>query len=346
MPRSSVSSAIIPKARGMFSERISKESYGELCRKRSVAEVARFLKAHPYFENSLASLSDLDPHRGQIEELLRKDIYIKYERLAHYIPRTAKFGRFFVLESEISELITVITILSVGGDNRYISSLPSFLIQKLSFDLMELAKATDYSSMLRIIEHTPYHNILSELKDMDPNRRLLSAEAKLWSYYYKTILKAIDNEVPSGERRSVKILFLEEIELINVNMLVRIKKYFSKSFTPSDIRKNMIPHRYLLSRKLLNEMSEAQDFNLLCDMIDNSIIGRLYSGPKSPDFILSQQRRRYKRALLRLHLTTSPSVSLASFIILSKLERLNIVNVIEGVRYKLPPTEIEALLRN
>ncbi len=346
MSRTSVNPAIIPKARGMFSERISKESYGELCRKRTVAEVARYLKTHPYFENSLASLSDIDPHRGQIEELLRKDIYVKYERLAHYIPKTDKFGRFFVMESELNELITVLTILSIEGENKYISSLPSFLIQKLSFDLMELAKASDYNAMLKVIEHTPYHKILKELSDMEPTKRLLSAEAKLWSYYYRTVLKAIESSVPAAERRSVKILFLEELELINVNMLVRVKKFFAKSFTPSDIRRNLIPHRYLLSRRVLHEMSEAEDFNSLCEMIENSIIGRLYSGPRSPDFLLSQQRRRYKRALLRLHLTTSPSVSLASFIILSKLERLNIVNVIEGVRYKLPPSDIEALLRN
>ncbi len=346
MPRISVNPAIIPKARGMFSERISKESYSELCRKRTVAEVARYLKNHPYFENSLASLSDMDPHRGQIEELLRKDIYIKYERLAHYIPRADKFGRFFVLECEITELLTALTIISIEGDKRYISSLPSFLIQKLSFDLMELAKAVDYGSMLKVIAHTPYYKILKELYDMEPTRRLLAAEARLWSYYYKTVLKAIDSEVPAGERRGVKILFLEELELTNINMLVRIKKFFIGSFTPSDIRKILIPYRYLLSKRRLNEMSEAQDFNELCDMIETSIIGRLYSGPKSPDFLLSQQRRRYKRALHRLHLTTSPSVSLAAFIILSKLERLNIVNVIEGVRYKLPPTEIESLLRN
>ncbi len=346
MPRLSVNPAIIPKARGMFSGRISRDSYSELCRKRTVAEVARYLKSHPYFENSLASLSDIDPHRGQIEELLRKDIYIKYGRLAHYIPRNDKFGRFFVLECELTELITALTTISINSYKKYISSLPSFLIQKLSFDLMDLARATDYASMLRVIEHTPYHKILAALTDMDSDRRLIEAEARLWSYYYRTILKAIDTEVPSGERRAVKILFLEEIELMNVNMLVRIKQFFAKSFTPADIRKLLIPHRYLLSRKRLSEMSEAENFDELCGKIEESIIGKLYASPKSPDFLISQQRRRYKRALHRLHLTTSPSVSLAAFIILSKLERLNIVNVIEGVRYKLPPTEIESLLRS
>ncbi len=346
MPHLSVNPAIIPKARGMFSERISRDSYGELCRKRTVAEIARYLKSHPYFENSLASLSDIDPHRGQIEELLRKDIYIKYERLAHYIPRADKFGRFFVLECELTELITALTTISIQSDKKYISSLPSFLMQKLSFDLMGLAKANDYASMLRVIEHTPYHKILSALYDLEPNRRLIEAEARLWSYYYRTILKAIDAEVPSGERRAVKILFLEEIELININMLVRIKRFFNKSFTAADIRKLLIPHRYLLSRKRLFEMGEAENFDDLCNKIEESIIGRLYASPRSPDFLLSQQRRCYKRALHRLHLTTSPSVSLATFIILSKLERLNIVNVIEGVRYKMPPAEIEAMLRS
>ncbi len=337
--------AIIPKARGMFSTRISRESYGELCRKRTVGEIARYLKSHPYFENSLASLSEQDPHRGQIEELLRKDIYIKYERLAHYVPRGDEFGRFFILDCEVSELLLALSLLSSGGEKRYISSLPSFLIQKLGFDLLELAKVGDYDGLLRVVAHTPYHRILFEIRDLPPTRRLLAAETNLRTLYYRTVFKGISDGVPKPQQRMVKKLFLEELELTNINTLIRIKKFFHRAFKADELKRLMIPHSYLIPKKRLYELCEAEDFPSLCTMLESGGVTRRYGNPSSDDFLIQQQKKRYKKALMMLHLTTSPSVSLAAFIMLSKLERLNIVNVIEGVRYKLPPAEIEALLR-
>ncbi len=345
MPRNTANPAIIPKARGMFGARITKQNYSELCRKRTVGEIARFLKSHPYFENSLASLSEQDPHRGQLEELLRKDIYIKYERLAHYVPRGDSFGTFFILGCEVTELLLAHSLISIKSDKRYISSLPSFLIQKVSFDLMELAKVTDFDELLQVVKHTPYHKLLSEIRDIPPNRRLLVAETSLRTFYYRTVLKGIAKDVPKSQQHMVKTLFLEEIELSNINTLARIKQFFSGAFTSAEIKKLMIPYSYLLPKKNLYEMCEAEDFETLCQLIESSSIGRRYASPVAPNFLIIQQKKRYKRALMLLHLTTSPSVSLAAFIMLSELERLNIVNVIEGVRYKLPPPEIESLLR-
>ncbi len=346
MPRLTTSPAIIPKARGMFSARISRESYSELCRKRSVGEIARYLKSHPYFEDSLASLTETDPHRGQIEELLRKDIYMKYERLSHYVPRGDSFGTFFIMGCEVSEILLALSLISIDSQQKYISSLPSFLMQKVGFDLMKLAKVTNFDELLGVLVHTPYHNILAQLKDLQPTRRLLTAEKDLYTFYYRSVFKSITKDVPKAQQHMVKTLFQEEVELSNLNTVVRIKRHFPKSFTVPEIKKLIIPYCYLLSKKMMYDLCEAQDFDALCQMLHGTVIEKRYTSPSSPDFLIVQQKKRYKRALTLLHLTTSPSVSLAAFIMLSELERLNIVNVIEGVRYKLPPAEIEALLRS
>ena len=46
-------------------------------------------------------------HRAQIEEALSKDVYYKYESLMRYSFRKGKFGAYFLMRSEINELLDV-----------------------------------------------------------------------------------------------------------------------------------------------------------------------------------------------------------------------------------------------
>ena len=65
---SAVSTAIIPKARAIFSRRLSPAEYRELAGKHSVAEVAQYLKAHPNYAEALETLTESSASRGQLEQ--------------------------------------------------------------------------------------------------------------------------------------------------------------------------------------------------------------------------------------------------------------------------------------
>ncbi len=344
MSSTRTSVAVLPKTRHMFSERISPESYRDLCRKTNVPDVARFLRAHPYFKNSLAPLTDAVPHRGRIEELLRRDIFFKYERLSHYVPLGDSFGNFFILDCEINELLLCIRLIE-GGKNSYITSLPSFLTQRLGINLMGHAEANSFEQIVKCVEQTPYGKILKELENLPSMQRLMMAEAQLKKYYYKTVLKAIDKDVPSGERRSVKVLFLKEIEQFNISLIIRIKRYFNDTFRLADIKDLRIPYSYRIGRPVMETLCKAEDFADLCELFTSTGLAKKMGVPSDYDFVVRQQRELYRFAARELHLSSSPAASLAAFIMISKFERQNVINVIEGVRYKLPPEEIEKLLR-
>ncbi len=97
--------AIVPKAKAIAARRLSHGDYLELMRKRSVIEVTAALQSHPYFKDSLKGLSQTNLHRAQIEEALSKDVYYKYESLMRYSFRKGKFGAYFLMRSEINELL-------------------------------------------------------------------------------------------------------------------------------------------------------------------------------------------------------------------------------------------------
>ena len=45
-----------------------------------------------------------------------------------------------------------------------------------------------------------------------------------------------------------------------------------------------------------------------------------------------------------MHFSTYPLVVFASYIIMTEIELDDLINIIEGIRYGLPPADIEAML--
>jgi V/A-type H+-transporting ATPase subunit C len=138
---------------------------------------------------------------------------------------------------------------------------------------------------------------------------------------------------------------LQEVENYNVSVILRAKAFFGAAFTPDDIQRLLIPYTYRISKSRLREMIEAKGIDLLLALYKQSGLDA-GAGPANPDeFDASGGRVMYHHARRVLHLSSAPSAALAAFITLAKLERDNVVNVVEGVRYGLPPEKIRALLR-
>ncbi|MFV0413042.1 MAG: V-type ATPase subunit [Oscillospiraceae bacterium] len=339
--------AIIPKARGMYAKRMRPAEYEELMRRRTVPEVAALLKKHPYFGDSLATLSPVDPHREQLEELLNMDIFNKYEALMRYDFTSESFAFYFIIECEVIELLRAMRMISTGMANRYIRHLPPFLEGKIRFDLFRLAEARSFGEMLEVLRYTPYYKVLRPLYQKDPALRdYPGAEAVMIRFYYACLFELAAKHLPPREEKAVRTLFLQEAELYNVNVVFRSKIYFGEAYGSEQIRRMLLPYRYRLSPRRLDEMLAAKSPEQMMEIYHRAVGLAQTAGPVDMEaFDAETGRLKYRQAQRVLHLTTSPSAALAAFIALAKLERDNVVNIIEGVRYGLTPEEIRALLR-
>ena len=340
------SNAIIPKARGMYAKRISSAEYEELMRRRTVPEVAAILKKHPYFADSLATLSPTDPHREQIEELLGMDIFYKYEALVHYDYSEESFADYFIIECEVREILRVLRMLSVGVAGRYIRTLPPFLEGQLRFDLFQLAETRSFDDVLTALRNTPYQRVLRPQWILDPLLKdYPAAEAAMIRYYYKAVFELADKHLTGRELQSVKDLFLQEAEIYNINVILRAKVFFGAAFTGEQIRHLLLPYTYRVGKRRQEELINARGLDALFAVYRQSGLEKL-AGPTSPDeFDATSGRVLYHHAQRLLHRSASPSATVAAFVFFAKRERDNVINVVEGVRYGLTPEKIRALLR-
>ena len=83
------SKAIMTKAKAMYSRHLTPEQYREMINRRSVPEIAAYLKEETAYQELLSAVQPTSVHRGQLESMLRKARYNQYARLIHYDSATA-----------------------------------------------------------------------------------------------------------------------------------------------------------------------------------------------------------------------------------------------------------------
>ncbi len=337
--------AILPKARAMFAKRITPAEYEEMMRRRTVPELAQLLRRHPYFRGSLATLSPTDPHRAQIEELLNNDIFKKYETLLRYDFQDDAFSTFYVKECEIREILRALRLLSIGLPGVYLQQLPPYLIGKLHFDMYELGQAHTLQAVAGVLRHTEFYRTVQQVLEADPDLDdFPKAEAIFLRYHYENVFRQVREDFSGREAEAVRDMFLMEAQLYNLQLLLRVKTYFPDTYTLDELRELLLPYNYRTPRRLMEELIEAPGTEKLLALLRSSPSGRYAAGDTPDELAVAGNGLLYRHAKRILHLNPSPYAAIAAFIALCKLERENITNVIEGVRYGVAPERINAML--
>ncbi len=339
--------AMIPKARGMYAKALTNADYLEMMRRRSVPELAAFLRRHPYFEESLATLAS-NPHRIQLEELLNKDTFTKYEQLCHYYFDKDQFSYFYVDECEMELLLQRAFQLNVGIFGENSSVMPAHLVGKTYTNLYKLGHAETVQDMLSAMKagHSPYAHIFANHLSQDPHLKdFPHLEAQMWREYYRILFARVNEIFEGREKQNVRHLFLQQVENFNLRITYRIKCSFGAVFDEAGIRRLILPYRHRISTHQMDSLIRAKNRDEFLQAY-RRIPFVPKEVPEEPEaFAVMGDRVVLAQAKQMLHMSTSPAAVMAAFTMLARLQRDNVVNIIEGVRYGMKPEQIELLLR-
>ena len=175
----------------IYGKRLRESDYFELASRKKVTEAAEYLKKNTHFSEALSSIDTSAIHRGFLESILHKSYYDMYEELCRFQHLNEKpFFNFLLVRSEIRELLKALLYLNNESNDVYIESMHAYLIEKSSFDLMELAKASDFNGLLKVIRHTPYYDILKSINtDSRGHIPYTECEVRLRTYYLRWLIE-------------------------------------------------------------------------------------------------------------------------------------------------------------
>ncbi|MGN1481067.1 V-type ATPase subunit [Porcipelethomonas sp.] len=340
--------ATVAKARAVYGKRLKENDYMELASKKKVSEAAEYLKHSTHFSDALANIDTSSVHRGFLESLLNKAYYDQYERLCKFQHLNDEpFYNFLLVRFEIRELLKAILYLNNDSEDVYIGSMHAYLLKKASFDLIALAKASDFKQLLEVIRHTPYYNILKNIQtDKNGNIPYTKCEVMLRTYYLKWLIETAEKSFHGKSKSALLDQIYAQTDIINIINAYRMKKYFYAD--GETLKENMLPFYGELSRDKQTQLFETATPEEFLRMLSKNRYGRrmenLDENMDSETFERELVKLKCNMARQALMFSDNAAVSLYSLMYLSEVELNNIIKIVESIRYNKSISYMEKLI--
>lgn len=336
--------AIVAKARAIYGRRLKADNYKQLVVKSSVSEVCSYLKSTERYAKILSSVNEKTIHRGQIENLIKRNNFETYEKLYIYDHDASKgFYDYYMNRIEIKEILNAIMYINAGGDDDYITSFPAFLISHSKIDLVKLAKADTFADLMQVIKHTRYYKTLLPLvPEGEKKVNFTACENVLYTEYYKHLLEVVDKTFTVKPRQELTTAILFIIDLYNIMAVFRMRVMFD---SPAErINDVLIPFKNKIPKKQMSELLELKTAEEMASKMPNlphfRDIPQIHSG--SIEASVRETRRSFFSHLLRR--SNSAPVVVYALLELLETEAQNVTTIIEGVRYGIDASEIEKMI--
>lgn len=336
--------AMASKAKAMFGKRLTAEDYQQLLQKKTIPEIASYLKNETLFREVLDGYSESGMHRGLLEALIRRDIERRLSKLLRYAGSgDHRFYRFGIRLTEMEQIKACIRSFNEEDNYKLIGKLPLYIEKHTSFDIKALAQVRDFDALLQLLQKTPYAELLrpfavKQMSDFD----FTACEGVLRQYYYDEVMKMADREFSGKIRKQIQEIFLTQIELDNITRIYRSKRYFKA--TPQEIKRLINPVYLRIPRRELEEMIDHCDADEFMERLSKSAYHSYIDASNFTYIEYHTQSINYSLNRRHMMFSTNADIVLVAYMVLSEVEIQNVIDIIEGVRYGIAADKISRLL--
>lgn len=338
--------AIAAKVRAMYRYRLTPADYEELMKKRTVGDVAAYLRDNTHYREALAQADTAAIHRGQLENLLRGLQHDQYRRLIAFNYSGKRIYRYLYLREEIGQLLALLRSLS-GREydeeyDRYRPPADGWLDGNTSLDLEKLADVESVSELAGLLGDTPYGKIL---RRFPPNEEgqidFVRCEQAFYTYYYQELLTFVQDELTGAAKKATREAIYRRIDNQNIVQTYRLKRFFRSD--EAFIREALLPFK-TSSQPLIDRMIAAQSAERLHAILEEAGIAQ-GGETRERDYIEKViLRLRARQSRWDLHNSIHPTVVLYAYMTHLEIELEDLINIIESVRYGLPVEEMRKML--
>ena len=332
--------AVTAKSRAVSGKLLSKDEYTILMHKNSVGAVTSFLKTRPLYAAAFAETDESAIHRAQAEALIERSVFDNYIRILKFHTGD-KDGlmSFYIRRIEAEQLIKAVIAISAGAQESFMFSFPEYVSKYICFDPMDVASANSLPMLAMVLSGTPYRKPLRDLlteETPDINKIITTINVCYIQWAFANIEKVSD----VSSRGVLKDFFLRKTDADNLLMCYRMKSAFGAD--ADRITELLIPYHKRLRRSEIDKALRLPDpVPTLREMF---VTERVATAKVSdiPEINVNVSEYRYFRH--RLSVSANEIEALYSLMMLFKAESTNLFRIIEGIRYGLPPEEIEKYL--
>lgn len=321
--------ALNAKMKCMYSNNLSKEEFEELLRQSNLKEAISLIKSKfPFLENLNEKM-----HRKELEQELNNLFIYDILKIFKYLNKNEiEILMQFLSKYELNCVKNVFRNVTTNRDSReYLKNIDNWTT-KMFKNIDGINGITEETAFLELIKSEDYYKVFAEYEEIIENAPLEEIEVKLDKFYFEKIYKL-------AKKYNKNLLYLigTEIDLLNVIWIYRSKKYFK--YSENEIKEILIPINYKLSKKNIDDLINSEDFIDMKAVLNETKYRKVFSDENRIEYDKNKYLYDINIKLFKTKLFDICTVFCN--INLLDIEIKNIINIVEGIRYKLDKSEIQ-----
>lgn len=321
--------ALNAKMKCMYSNNLSKEELEELLRQNNLKEAINFIKnKFPILENLNENM-----HRKELEQELNNLFIYDILKIFKYLSKSEiKILMQFLSKYEINCVKNVFRNVTTNRNSiEYLKNIDNWTT-KMFKNIDGINQITEENDFLELIKSEDYYKIFEEYQDVIEDAPLEEIEVKLDKFYFQKVYK-----LAQKTNKNLTHIIGTEIDLLNIIWIYRARKYFN--YTTEETKEILIPINYKLSKKNLENLVECGDFNEIKSVLEETKYKNVFSEENKIEYEKNKYLYNINIKLFRTKMFDICTVFCN--INLIDIEIKNIINIVEGIRYKLDKEEIQ-----
>ena len=344
---SGASGAIVAKIRSMYGKRLTPSDYDEMTAMASVASVAGYLASRPSYSEAMRSLGDGAHRRRTLEDAVRRARFTEFERLLKYeITVGGRLADYIISTVEVETILRALYAITPGvadpPDKGSFSGSP-YIDGHLSFDVDEVFAARTVGGIADAVGSSRYRKLLGVFPDGADAADFIRLEAALRAEYYTGAVALFEDEKAGTACPEIARMLKDRIDLENVVAAYRLRKFFDP--TKDDVLSAMIPGGEMRERTVLAMASAGSADGVIEAVRQDSRLKKLIAVIDAPGPIdEAPVRRVFAESCRLIRYSASSAAVTASYFNVVSVECDNVIKIIEGKRYGIPPAAIREML--
>lgn len=332
--------ALSGKSRAMFGRLLRRDDYMALMKKKNVEEAVSYLKHNTHYKTALSGAGEPEIRRAHLENMLKGDLINDYRKLLKFTHgEVKKLINLLYVRIEVENLKLIFRSFEAGRrDEAIIGDSLRYLSEHNGLDFTKLAMAKNPDEFLQGLKGTDYYNVLRPFVSGNGEGRLFGMGMAM-DQYYMTGLQNYCRKIRSGKNLSLMKEFTGfESDAFNIFLIYRSKAYYD--IGPEVIRSYTLPSVFNLKKNVMDQLIEAADLNEFFSILDKTPYGFLFQDDGK---LFEHQYSEFAYKLHRKRFRSHPfSVAcVVSYLRMRETELANVISIIEGIRYGLPPERIQ-----
>ena len=339
-------SGLSTKIRAMQSRLVTDEQLEEIVQLPNVPQVTAYLKRTPEYQNIWSGLDENDLHRGQIEKLLKKSIFLNFSRLYHFANQEQRtFLSLYSKRYEIRVLKEIMTNLFDHRDTDPVDISPyrDFFKHHSKLDIDRLTACTNMDEFIAALKGNDFFIPLSQVNERG-NATLFDFGMALDLSYFSQIWNVRKKLFKGNDLKQITKAYGEKFDMLNLQFIFRSKRYFSMA--PADIYALLIPMNYKLKKEEIRAIVEAATYEESQQLFRKTYYGKKYEHLSAHN--LEEFYNYMLRSTLEKEARRDPySVAMLYSYMYHKEHEVNRLTIaIECIRYGVAPDEAMQYIRN